>query len=318
MKLALASTWLMVALAGTLWTAAPAQAQDYVLGAEDVVTISVYLHPELERTVAVNVQGNVSFPPLGDVAAAGQTPKALGDRIADRLSSYLRQTTAVTVTVAKYMSRSIYVSGAVATPGRFGFERIPSLPEVIGQAGGAQPGADLSQVEIIRREGESRRSLFADVGSAMRDPNAKLPELKAGDTVVIPMGGFGAAGTAGGAGVGVLGEVAKPGVYPVGPGQDLWQMLAVAGGLTPDGDLTRVRVITTEGGKYAVSTINLREVLDKSGRTPRLVKTGDIVFVSPTGSSQFGRFWGGFQGVLGVARGVYDIVVIQQLLEKNP
>jgi protein involved in polysaccharide export with SLBB domain len=129
--------------------------------------------------------------------------------------------------------------------------------------------------------------------------------------------GFGAGGTVGGAGVGVLGEVAKPGVYPVGPGQDLWQMLAVAGGLTPDGDLTRVRVITTEGGKYAVSTINLREVLDKSGRTPRMVKTGDIVFVSPTGSSQFGRFWGGFQGVLGVARGVYDIVVIQQLLEDN-
>jgi protein involved in polysaccharide export with SLBB domain len=116
----------------------------------------------------------------------------------------------------------------------------------------------------------------------------------------------------------VLGEVAKPGLYPVGGGQDLWQVLAVAGGLTPRGDLARVRVITNDGGRQAVVTVNLREVLNRGGRSPYLVKSGDIVFVGPSGTSQFGRAWTGFLGALTVVRSVYDLVVIQQLLENNP
>ena len=124
-------------------TLAPmARAADYVLGPDDVLTISVYLHAELERPNAVvDANGNVTFPPIGEIKAAGLTPKQLGDRIADRLSTYLRQTTAVTVTVSQYLSRSVYVTGAVAKPGRYGFEVIPTLVEVIGQAGGAIPGA---------------------------------------------------------------------------------------------------------------------------------------------------------------------------------
>jgi len=297
------------------WTAR-ALAQDYVLGPDDVVTISVYLHPELERTVGVSIQGNITFPPLGEIKALGLTAKQLGDQIADKLSTYLRQTSAVTVTVTKFMSRSVFVSGAVAVPGRYGFEKIPSLMEVIGQAGGALPGADLTRVEIIRKEGEARRSFFADVATALRDPKATLPDLKAGDTIVVPMGSLGPGGMPGG-GVGVIGEVAKPGLYPVGGSQDIWQIIAAAGGFTPRGKLTDVRVITNDGGHQAVVTINLKEVLDKGGKNPYLVKSGDIVFVSSSGAANFGRAWVGLVGLLVVTRSALDIVLIQRLLE-NP
>jgi polysaccharide biosynthesis/export protein len=297
------------------WTAR-ALAQDYVLGPDDVVTISVYLHPELERTVGVSIQGNITFPPLGEIKALGLTAKQLGDQIADKLSTYLRQTSAVTVTVTKFMSRSVFVSGAVAVPGRYGFEKIPSLMEVIGQAGGALPGADLTRVEIIRKEGEARRSFFADVATALRDPKATLPDLKAGDTIVVPMGALGPSGMPGG-GVGVIGEVAKPGLYPVGGSQDIWQIIAAAGGFTPRGKLTDVRVITNDGGHQAVVTINLKEVLDKGGKNPYLVKSGDIVFVSSSGAANFGRAWVGLVGLLVVTRSALDIVLIQRLLE-NP
>jgi polysaccharide export outer membrane protein len=307
---------LALGLSGT-W-ATRAFAQDYQLGPEDVVTVSVYLHPELERTATVSAQGNITFPPLGEVKAAGSTAKELGDRIADKLSSYLRQTSAVTVAVSKYMSRSVYVSGAVAVPGRYGFEKIPGLIDVIGQAGGALPGADLTRVEVVRREGEARRSLYADVGSALRDGSkVALPELRAGDTVVVPMGAFGPAGLPGG-GVGVLGQVAKPGLYPVGGSQDIWQVLAMSGGLTPQGDLSGVRVITTDGGRQAVVTVNLRDMLNRGGRNPYLVKSGDVVYVGTSGAANFGRAWTGMTSVLLVARDIVDLVVIKRLLEENP
>ena len=290
-----------------------AVAEDYTIGPEDVLQISVYLHPELERQVVVSTDGNITFPPVGEIKAAGLAPKALGERISDKLGTYLRQTTAVTVTVSRYLSRSVYVSGAVASPARYGFEQIPGIVDVIGQAGGALPGADLSRVEIVRREGGARRSIYVDVSAAMRDPQAVMPELKVGDTIVVPATTLGGSGTAG-AGVGVLGEVNKPGVYPVGPGQDVWSVLAAAGGLTRSGSLSEVRVISSSAGRQAVVTVNLRQVLERGGRAPYVGRTGDIVVVPSSGAANFARAWGGLQGMLAVGTQVLNLAVAQKLL----
>lgn len=99
-----------------LWTGTAA-AQEYVLGPEDVIQISVWLHPELERTV----------------------------------------------TVTRFMSRSVLISGAVAKLGRSGFERLPGLIDVLSQAGGVLPGAELSLAQILRKEGEARRATWESV-----------------------------------------------------------------------------------------------------------------------------------------------------------
>jgi protein involved in polysaccharide export with SLBB domain len=54
------------------------------------------------------------------------------------------------------MSQSVFVSGAVARPGRYGFERIPGLIDALSQAGGALSRADLSRVQMVRRMGTAR------------------------------------------------------------------------------------------------------------------------------------------------------------------
>ncbi|HUK63893.1 MAG TPA: polysaccharide biosynthesis/export family protein, partial [Dongiaceae bacterium] len=215
-----------------------ARAGDYLIGAEDVLQISVYLHPELERTVTVDANGTITLPPVGAVKAVGLTPRQLGDQIADKLSTYLRQTTAVTVTVTQYWSQSVFVTGAVAHPGRYGFEIIPSLPDAISQAGGAVIGSDLTRVQVIRTEGTQRKTLYADVGRVLRDGDTSaLPALKPGDTIVVPQGIGAAAYSGQGVGGAIIGEVQHPGIYPVGAGQDLWTVLAGAGGVTPNADL---------------------------------------------------------------------------------
>jgi polysaccharide export outer membrane protein len=296
----------------------PARAQEYVIGAEDVLQISVFQHPELERSVTVNLDGNITFPPVGELKAAGLSPKQLGDRIGDKLNAYLRQTTAVTVTVTSFMSRSITVVGAVARPGRYGFERMPSVPDAIAAAGGAIPDADLSRVEVVRREGAARRTLIADVGAALRDGvGVPLPELRPGDQVIVPGGTGLAQFSAAGTGVGVLGEVSKPGLYSVGTAQDLWTVLAVAGGLTARGDLTNVRIISRQGGAQTVAKINLRDVLNKGARGSQLVKPGDVVFVSASGSSQFGRAIGGLQTILSISRDVLNIILINEIIQND-
>ncbi len=297
---------------------AAGRGEEYVVGPDDVLAISVWMHPELERTVTISADGNITFPPIGEFKAAGLTPKQLGDRLGDRLSAYLRQTATVTVTVTQFLSHSLYVSGAVARPGRYGFEHIPSLVDVISQAGGAVPGADLSRVQVVRREGDARRTLVADVSSALRDGvGAHLPALQAGDTVILPAGAGGAAAVAPGDGVGVLGEVNRPGIYAAGPGQDLWSVLAAAGGPTPRADLSNLRVVTRQQESQAVITINLQDVLRRGARTPFAVRPGDVVYVSPTGANAVGRTFGSFTQVLAVGRDLLNIAVLADVLKRG-
>lgn len=295
-------------------TPAAVLAEDYVLGVDDVIGVSVWLHPELERTVSINADGNITYPPLGDFKAAGLSPKQLSDRLADRLSVYLRQTATVTVVVKEFLSHSVFISGAVAKPGRYGFERMPSMVDAISQAGGALPGADLARVQVVRREGQGRRTQTVDVSSALRDGvGAGLPDLKPGDAIMVPAAGLGGVGMASaGDGASVLGEVNKPGIYPLGGEQDLWSVLAVAGGLTAKGDLSHVHVISRGAEKPTVFTVNLKDVL-RHGGGPFVVRPGDVVVVGSTGASA----WTAFLQVLGVGRDVLAIAVTYDVLKRG-
>jgi polysaccharide export outer membrane protein len=294
-----------------------AHAEDYVLGPEDVIAVSVWLHPELERSVAINADGNITLPPVGDLKAAGLTTKALGERIADRMTAYLRQTTTVTVTVTKYLSRSVFVSGSVATPGRYGFERIPTIVEVLGSAGGALTGADLANVQVVRLENGVRRTMQADVAAAMRDGDtSRLPELRPGDTIVVTgviPGGGQAHPLAPGEGAGVLGEVNHPGLYPVGGGADLWAMLAAAGGTTARANLSLVRVLSRTESGTNVASYDLREVLEHGSRAPVTVRSGDVVVVMSKGPNA----WTGLINVLAISRDLLNVAVLVDYLNNR-
>jgi protein involved in polysaccharide export with SLBB domain len=149
-----------------------------------------------------------------------------------------------------------------------------------------------------------------DLSEALRTGDASgLPELKAGDTIVIPgvVPGSGATPAASpGEGVGVLGEVNHPGLYPVQTGQDLWTVLATAGGLTARGNLSDVRVLTHSDGGQNVAKINLREVLQHGSRAPIGVKAGDVVVVMP----RSGNAWQGLLAVLELSRDAANALVI--------
>ena len=289
---------------------------EYKVGIEDVLQISVWSHPELERTVTVDAQGNIAVPPVGDVKAAGLTTRQLSDRIADRLASYLRQgATTVTVIVKDYVSQSVYVSGAVGRPGRYGAVTPPPLFDALNLAGGASPSGDLSRVTIIRRAGAGPHQITVDVAAAMREgTEAELPQLQPGDMVVVPTAVSLVGGVGNDQGVGVLGAVNRPGLYPVEPNEDLWVALALAGGPAGGGNLSNIRVLTSDQSVANAVTVNLLETLQRGNRHPYIIKPGDIVFVDTKGVS----LWGVLTGLLSTTRDVANLVAIVRVLQNNP
>jgi polysaccharide export outer membrane protein len=296
-----------------------ARAQEYVLGPQDVIQVSVWMHPELEKTLTLNSEGSITYPPLGDIKAGGLTPSQLATRLGDRLSTYLRQTSTVTVTVSQPMSHAVDVQGAVAKPGRYGFEKIPGLVDVLSAAGGAVPGADLANVQIIRREGPQRRTLRADVAAVLRDGDtSKLPALQAGDMIVVPAGVAGGTGAvSGGAGAAVIGQVNHPGLYGISEGTDLWVVLAQAGGTTDRADLAGVRILTgATQGRVSVNKVDLKDVLNRGARAPVLVKPGDVVYVGSTAGSGLAKTWSGITAVLGVTQYLLNVAVLADVLKR--
>jgi protein involved in polysaccharide export with SLBB domain len=67
----------------------PKTTKDYVIGADDVLDVSVWKEQELTRTLQVRPDGKISVPLLGDVQAAGLTPAQLAQTVSEKLKKFL-------------------------------------------------------------------------------------------------------------------------------------------------------------------------------------------------------------------------------------
>lgn len=289
---------------------------EYIIGAEDVLSISVWERPELSRTVVVRADGSVTVPPVGDLPAAGKTTTELARELEAQFYRTLRIATQATVSVVAFNSRQVYVAGQVATPGRYSFEEIPGLIDLLSGAGGLNATADLANVRILRkRDSGSPETISVDVARAVQSGNtAGLPALEAGDVVYVPGAAGGAGQVVGGGGVYVLGEVAHPGVYGVMPGMDLLQVLALAGGTTPAADLGRIDLLGTDGAGAAFRVrVDLRGEISQ-GRGGPEIRAGDRVVVSASGTGPGGMAWAISREALGISRDVLNLFLIGDIL----
>ena len=124
----------------------------YTIGPGDVLEISVWQHPELDRTITVRPDGRMSFSLIGDVNANGLTPAELDEVITERLSEYV-QKPEVTVIVSgiSIKSTQILVLGQVARPGVYPMEESLTVLEAVAKAGSYTERAALKKVTITRQ-----------------------------------------------------------------------------------------------------------------------------------------------------------------------
>ncbi len=293
------------------------QPSEYEIGPGDVLSISVWRHPDLDREVVVRSSGTVTFPPVGDLNAAGMTPVELSREIMQRLRDYTRETTQVTVSMAQFNSRAIYLTGQVAAPGRYSFERLPDLLQLLSQAGGPLPGADLSSVSIVRPAPGGAQVTKVDVAAYMRGQQTNpLPTLQPGDTVEVPSLALGGSATGGGL-VYILGEVRTPGAYPVSDGLDILQLIALAGGATQDARLDDVAVVMNGGGSQVVATVDLKDVIEHGTSEPFTLSAGDRVVVQGATSSVLAQALGVTSTVLGYGRDILSSYLLYLSVDRE-
>lgn len=158
---------------------------DYVVGAGDVLEISVWKEEGLTKQALVRPDGGITFPLIGDMQAGGLTVHQIRSAIAERLSEFLAEPE-VSVSLIN-LNQNIYVVGRVNKPGEFVTPHRVSVMQALSLAGGLTPFADTDDIRIIRRIGEKEVALPFDY-DAVADGNALEQNilLQRGDVVVVP------------------------------------------------------------------------------------------------------------------------------------
>ena len=180
-------------LIGT-WTVAFGQGSTYRLQPGDVIEISVWQEPKLNRQVLVRPDGSISFPLVGHLRVAGQTLRSVEQSLIKRLQGKYTTDLDVTALLASTKDEDkdlIYVTGEVNKPGAFSLKVSPNVLQAIAVAGGFRPFAATSRI-VVRRQvrGEDVAMLFNyNEYESARDTAGNF-RLRPGDVVVVPERGL--------------------------------------------------------------------------------------------------------------------------------
>jgi polysaccharide biosynthesis/export protein len=152
----------------------------------DVLEISVWKEPDLQRTVLVRPDGGFSFPLVGEIDARGKSVSDLNKLVSDRLSKYIAEAV-VTVSITEVNGNKIFVIGQVNKPGEFIVNPSVNVMQALSMAGGVTPFAATNDIKILRRSGTTQQAMPFAYGDVVRGRSLNQNvELVSGDVVVVP------------------------------------------------------------------------------------------------------------------------------------
>src|SRR4051812_15451850 len=209
-------------------------ATNYVVGAQDVLTITSYDQADMSGKFTVEADGTFTFPMIGRVKAGGLTLRGLEAAIKTRLKDdgYFRNPQ-ITVAVDTYKSQKVFIVGEVRTPGTYPLSGNMNLVEALARAGSTLPTAS-GEVVIVHPGGQPSGPT---IPAGDDDPNvtrvnlhdlekgefSQNTALRDGDTILVPRAES----------IYVFGQVKNPNAYALQHRETtVLQALALAGGVT--------------------------------------------------------------------------------------
>ena len=159
----------------------------YIVGNGDVLEIVTWKEPDFSREeIIVRLDGNISFPLLGDVMAAGKTPTQLTQDIQAGLKEYVAEPH-VTVTVRGATSKRFYILGEVVNTGEYPLTKELTVLQAFALAGGFTEWASKKEIILFRREGGEETVIRIDYKKIVKGKDfSQNVQIQADDTIVVP------------------------------------------------------------------------------------------------------------------------------------
>jgi polysaccharide export outer membrane protein len=129
---------------------AAVDAKSYIIGAEDVIGISVWDNGQLSGSFSVRPDGKISMPLIGEIEASGKTPEQLKSEVTEALKNGYVVSPMVNVSVLQVLSKKYYINGEVNKPGPVALVVPTRIMEAISNAGGFRDFANQKDIVILR------------------------------------------------------------------------------------------------------------------------------------------------------------------------
>src|SRR5262245_5528344 len=244
---------------------------DYVVGPQDVLSITCYDQADLSGKFTVEADGTFTYPMIGRFRAGGLTLRKVEENLKKQLidDGFFRNPQ-ITVAVETYKSQKVFVVGEVRQPGSYPLSGNMSLVEAIARAGSTLPGS--SGEAIIIHAGENaegptmptidndKNVVRVNLRELEQGVSKQNTALRDGDTILFPRAES----------VYVLGQVKNPNAYALQQkNTTVLQALALAGGVTDRGSMSRIVITRIVGG----------EKKDIKAKVTDIVLPGDTIYV---------------------------------------
>jgi polysaccharide export outer membrane protein len=162
----------------------PPAAGQFLIGVGDTINVRVYEQPALATDGKIRPDGKIALPFVGEVLAAGKTPKALAQEIEIGLRQFIVGPR-VTVNVVALTPMTVSVIGEVAKQGAVTLEPSSGVLQALAQSGGPTDFADKSRIFVLRRLPTFQRIRFTYENLVENRDGAALFPLQNGDIVQV-------------------------------------------------------------------------------------------------------------------------------------
>ena len=225
-----------------------APAQDYTVGEDDVITVTVYNQPQLSTKVRVSGDGTIILPLLGPIRVKGLNVLEISKKLTELYADGYLVAPQVSVFIDEFSSKKATILGMVKHPGHYAIRQHTSLLEFISMAGGLTD--DAGATAILTRRPSSGET--GDVETVQIDI-ARLIEkgetsqniaIRHGDSIYIPKMEV----------VYINGEVRKPDKYKYEKGTTVIMAITLASGFTDKASPGNIKIIRKINGEDVVIT----------------------------------------------------------------
>lgn len=163
---------------------------EFHIGVDDLLEVSVWKNPELGVKVPVRPDGKITVPLVGDIQAGGQTPEQVAKDIQTRLADYVRdpQVTVILTELRsnEYLSR-VRVTGAVRQPISIPYRQGMTVLDAILAAGGTTEFAAPGRSELYRKQDGVTKSYRIELDQILdRGALDTNYPVAPGDVITVP------------------------------------------------------------------------------------------------------------------------------------
>lgn len=223
--------------------------RNYVLGADDELLIDVSGYSEATYQLKVSPEGSIRIPLVGPIQVSGltidQARRTIRQKLANTIYRQIRSgKTSVDINLGAIRSIKVSVIGEATLPGTFTLPSLATVYHALYACGGPSATGSFRDITVIRN---NVTIATIDVYDYLAT-GARKNDVALKDQDVVKINVYAVR-------VELKGEVKRPGIYDVKPGESLADIIRYAGGFTDNAYTSRIQAYSNTDRDRQVTSV---------------------------------------------------------------